>query len=295
MDKIKTKTLVLNYFDQIFLLIKNHNLDKIIMTKILENKLKNIILIAILFSSSWTYAQIAVPSLFSENRSINPAAISSRKAGQMTGIVSTENLVREQDHGPVFGAGSVVKTDTTLNRASYFRGGKGGGFTTEFQVEAVTGEVETEVEGVQATASSDSSSTIMFSYAMGFSKGFGLSLCAVNFTRDYAQTVDSGGTEYNFTEETNATFTSIKPGWIWGDSLRLGFFVDLIMQSGTMDSTEQSSDATYNSSTSDTLQGMFPIGGIGIGMIGSSFQFEFAYEAPLIDPDSVAPEGAEVE
>lgn len=49
----------------------------------------------------------------------------------MTAIVSNETLERVQDHSSVFGAGSEVKTNTTLNRASYFRGGKGG-FTTEF-------------------------------------------------------------------------------------------------------------------------------------------------------------------
>lgn len=40
---------------------------------------------------------------------------------------------------------------------------------------------------------------------------------------------------------------------------------------------------------------MFPIGGFALGIIGNKFQFAFGYEAPLIDPDSVAPEGAEVE
>lgn len=72
------------------------------------------------------YAQIAIPSLFSENRSINPAAISSRKAGQMTAILSSESLERIQDHSEVFGAGAEVTTNTTLNRASNFRGGRGG-------------------------------------------------------------------------------------------------------------------------------------------------------------------------
>lgn len=203
----------------------------------------------------------------------------------MTAIVSNETLERVQDHSSVFGAGSEVKTNTTLNRASYFRGGKGGGFTTEFQVEAVSGEVETEVEGAQANQSEDTSSTLMLTYAMGFSKGFGLSISVGNYIRDYSQVLDQSGTDYEFTEETNAIFTSIKPGFIWGDNLRLGFFLDLIMQSGNVKSSSVSSDNTYNENTDDQLQGMFPIGGLALGMIGSSFQFEVGYEAPLITED----------
>ena len=65
-------------------------------------------------------------------KSINPAVVSGRVAGQITVFGSQEKMNKDQDMTPILGAGSESKSETTLTQFSFFRGGKCGGLTTEF-------------------------------------------------------------------------------------------------------------------------------------------------------------------
>lgn len=96
--------------------------------------MKFILLIVSIFLNFCTLGQMVNASLFGEMKALNPAVISERKSGQMTAIVSKLDAKKTNE---IDDEENVVQIDIT--DFNFFRGGKGGGTTTEFTLRKSSG------------------------------------------------------------------------------------------------------------------------------------------------------------
>lgn len=92
-----------------------------------------LVLIPFLFLSSTAMAQMTLPSVFPDMKSVNPAVISLRKLGHVRLSAEVQNIKKEQNVTELNGTPFVYddKSTVTLSNINFFRGGKGNGFTTE--------------------------------------------------------------------------------------------------------------------------------------------------------------------
>jgi hypothetical protein len=189
---------------------------------------------------------MAEPSFFPEMKSANPAVISSRRGGQHTlsgNILKIKkDMTLSQTKGAPFDGSAAA--DVTLTNASYFRGGKGGDFTTEFYAETVSG-TRTDTTRNTTTVGTDADNNIKskasstyFNIGLGFGSLFGISIGKAQYTYNASNSQTIAGITYGFTGKTNLNYLSIKPGTSFDFlGLRWGACMDMITATGNFNST----------------------------------------------------------
>ena len=213
------------------------------------------------------YAQIVRASLFGNMKNINPAVISSRTAGQYT--LSGEMISADKEQ--TLDSGTIGKAEISSQDFSFFRGGKGGGFTTEFFLKSASGEmdrVDTATDGSTETASADLSQTLL-TYGMGW-KFFGLGLTYAKFTNTTTGTL----TQLN-TDQTN-TALGLSAGIKGSFGLDFGLYGQLFKIS-----TDYNFAQSGTANDTGTSGGTFLLVGGGVGLSGKSSHFEASVEMPL--------------
>ncbi len=231
-------------------------------------------------------AQIANSSVFSEMKSINPAVVSGRLAGQFTVLASQETMNKDQDMTPILGAGSQSKAETTLTQFSFFRGGKGGGLTTEFSAKQTSGKVDTKINTTSQNVSDNSkASSTGFGMLIGFGNNFGIGFGLQTYKYDINSSFTIGAQTYDTTLVQDTTFLDVKPGLRFGNSISIGTFIHFIKQSGDVTMTDPV-EGGGTKTTNLQMDSMFIIGGLGFGLKGKSTNMEVSYERALSTGDS---------
>lgn len=176
-------------------------------------------------------AQMSRASVFPEMRSLNPAVISSRSLGsyKLSGSYTTiekEQKVTNLDGNPfIFNE----KGDITLSNVNFFRGGKGGGLTSELVIDHTTGERDSKVSdgsGSQSSYKTETSSSFL-NMAFGLSSGLGLGFTYVDYESSYnfQGTFNSQALSESYSSEVNVI--GVKPGIVFGSkTAALGLTVE---------------------------------------------------------------------
>lgn len=160
------------------------------------------------------------PSVFPEMHSYNPAVISFRQSGDLKLAVSQNKITKEQNVSNLDGNAFVLKDESeiTLNNGNFFRGGKGGGITTELIVDYTTGERASDVtDGSGAKSSYKTETSSLFTnYAFGFANGVGLGLTYVSFESSFNFNGTLNGQAVNENYNSEVTVLGLKPGIVFG-------------------------------------------------------------------------------
>ena len=213
-------------------------------------------LLFIAFSSS-SFAQVSSGSLFRSMRSENPAVISERPAATFAASYKIDKVEKKQTP-----TGAVTKSESEIDisTASFFYGGKGGGFfTTEISGELGSGEKTDKVttSGTEETQKTEADLT-MFNLAAGFMKNFGVGV--IKISNENKQTSTSG----NSTNEFDLMIYTV------GLKFKLGLDFGLFYQHAPLE--------TAGSQEIDMSRV-----GFGIGTSTKNFHLEIAYVMNLED------------
>jgi len=216
-------------------------------------------------------------------KSINPAVVSGRVAGQITLFGSQEKMNKDQDMSPILGAGSETKQETTLTQFSFFRGGKGGGLTTEFSAKSTSGTVDTTINTSSQSGTDKSDATSNgFGMLIGFGKNFGIGFGLQTYEYNVNSSFGFGSETYNSTLVYDTKFIDIKPGLRFGKGISFGTFLHLIKQSGQVTTTDPpTGGGSENVTNTMDMNTMFIIGGFGIGLKSKDTNFEISVERAL--------------
>lgn len=211
------------------------------------------------------FAQMVNASLFSEMKAVNPGVISDRGAGQFTLIATKIDGKKDQVVD-----GEDQKVLIAVNDLSVFRGGKGGGFTTELYLRSGTGDVTR-----KAIAGNTKTTAKMnhLSYGAGLG-GWGFSAFLNTFS--YENTEVSG-------LDQSSTMIDLKwgtTGKIFG--LNSGFTAEILAIKLTLDEEEEQNTGGGSQTVADDEppSGFMPMPllGFGLGTKAGSSHFELAYE-----------------
>lgn len=216
-------------------------------------------------------AQIASASLFGNMKNINPAVISKRQAGQYTFIAEMISAEKTQ----TLDSGTKGEAEITSQDFNFFRGGKGGGFTTELFIKSAAGEMERvdkATDGSTETADADVGSTLI-KYAMSFGN-LGVGLTYSKFTNTTTGTL----TQLN-TDQTN-TAMGLSVGMAIDIGLDLAIYGEFFNVS--TDYNFAVGDGAGGATADQGTAGGSAIQiGAGLGFSGKSSHFEVALEKPL--------------
>jgi hypothetical protein len=223
---------------------------------------------------------MANASLFGEMKSDNPAVISRRKAGQITGIISKDKIKSTQELKTAAGfsvdASSEGKID--LNSVNFFRGGQGGGLTTEISVDYTTGEKTetlTQTAGGETISNTIKSSALYSKVGVGLGSNFGFSFARTSYDSTNDFNFSFGGTSFSDSITTEVTASEMKVGFAGNLGLDFGFYYQYT-------NLEMSSV-----SSSGPLEGggdqKFSTVGLGTGYSSGAFHMEAGYEKYLKD------------
>lgn len=206
-------------------------------------------------------AQMVSASLFGEMKSINPAVVSTRNAGQLTFIGSKIKANKDQNVD-----GDKQKLELNVTDMSLFRGGKGKGFTTEFTVKQSTGDSNRSTATGTETAKATQSYS---SFNMGFST-MGLGLAYSKF--DYKSNPSS----------LDQTVTSYMGVWGYRSTL-FGLDTGLIVQgyASKIDLVADETGGMGAEGDSPSGMGVQLAFGAGLGFGSGATHFEFSIESTL--------------
>lgn len=221
------------------------------------------VLVPFVFLSTNALAQMTLPSVFPDMKSVNPAVISLRKLGHVRLSAEVQNIKKEQNVTELNGNPFVYddKSTVTLNNINFFRGGKGNGLTTEFFADYTTGKKETELVSQDGTTSdyTTDTSAMFASYAFGGHR-WGLELHYVGFNSSNDYTVNINGENQTGGIEQTTTLMGVRPGIIFGSpSLSFALFAEYDNLSSTLKSKDP------NEKVSGGSPSTFVIAGFGIG------------------------------
>lgn len=242
-------------------------------------------LVLLLFSTS-TFAQMTLPSVFPDMRSVNPAVIPLRKLGQLKLGANQENFDKKQEVKTINNSPFVFtdQSDISLTNFNFFRGGKGGGATSELYVDSTTGKKETTITDESQSVSkftTDVSSTYV-SYAFGGGGGsgtrWGIGTHYVGYNSKYEFNFDLNGSNNSSSFETTTTLYGIRPGIIFGSpNLSFGLYYEY----DNLKSEVKSSEPGAKAGAPKAMQMV----GFGIGTGGPKGILEIAAETSLIAPE----------
>ncbi|MGE3610566.1 MAG: hypothetical protein AB7I27_13330 [Bacteriovoracaceae bacterium] len=229
--------------------------------------------------SNVAFAQMTLPSVFPDMRSVNPAVIALRKSGQIKLGGQTDKIEKEQKVNTING-GSFVYTDNSdinLNNANFFRGGKGGGLTSELYVDATTGKRESTITDASqniSTFTTDVSSTYA-NFSFGGGNGglrWGLGTHHVSYKSKYDFNIAVNGSSSSSSVENTITVTGVRPGIILGSP---SFSLGLYFQYDTLTSKMKSDQPVTSTGTPKNIKYV----GVGLGTGGVNGLLEVAVEA----------------
>lgn len=126
--------------------------------------MKNLLIISLLIISSNALSQISDASFFPSMKSINPGITHMRKQGFLAVDASKEVVDRHQDV-LTGGIKDGIQYDLELDKKSFFRAGKGGGFTVEALIDKSEGKLNQSFEDLVGKV--DSETTANSTYMAG--------------------------------------------------------------------------------------------------------------------------------
>lgn len=219
------------------------------------------ILVLILINYTMSFAQMVNASLFGEMKAINPAVISDRKSGQFTLIATKVDGKKDQ-----LVDGENQKLSVDVNDLSIFRGGKGGGFTTEFYLRTATGDVVRKAEDGDTTTNAKMNH---LSYGVGLgSWGFSTFINTFSYKNTEVSGLDQSSTMIDFKWGTTGKFLG----------LNSGFTAEILAIK--LDLDEEEEEGGGNAMDEEPPPGFMPMPllGFGLGTKAGSTHFELAYE-----------------
>jgi hypothetical protein len=229
-----------------------------------------------------SFAQMALPSVFPEMRTINPAVVSLRKSGNMRLSALSDNIKKNQPITILNGVPFNASEDSKISflDGNFFYGGKGGGLTTELSADYTTGKRATTLTdnvGGTSTFNTNAASNYV-SLAMG-AGALGLGLHYIGFKSDYAFSQTVNETPFNSNVTQKLTIIGVKPGIIiGGPSLSLGITAEFDKLKSTITSNPPMP-------TSGGTPDSFKYVGIALATGGANSVFEIGVEAdPITDP-----------
>lgn len=161
-------------------------------------------------------AQMAAASMFADVKSDNPAVIGGRTSEVITAVGSADLIKKEQaldtsTGSPVTGQ---AETEIDVKTASLFRGGKGGGLTSEVSVDYNIGSKTDRLTSTTETQSTKTDASNTFAYlGLGFLQNFGISYThttyknASNFSGTFA------GQSYSTDFSSSVVAQGVKAGF----------------------------------------------------------------------------------
>lgn len=198
-------------------------------------------------------------SLFGEMKALNPAVLSERKSGQMTTIVSKLAAKKTQDID-----GTENKVNIDITDFSLYRGGKGGGTTTEFAFRKSSGTAKRVADGKSEVTDAD------LTYA-----NFGVSFGRIGFSGFFNKFVYKSDEATELSLDQTVTILDLKAGIKFkylaftGELLRS----DIVLPE---DDTEPSPGQVVADEKPEPTLGF--IIGAGIGFSSGSSHYEFSIE-----------------
>ena len=181
--------------------------------------------------SPLAHAQISLPSLFSEMRSVNPAVVSLRKTGHVQLSGQVDKIEKFQNVKQINGSPFEFEDESVidLTNINFFRGGKAPGFTSEWYFDYTKGKKTTELTDASNQVSEYVTDTSSYygSYAFGSGRGWGVELHYVGYASEYSYTAEINGAEQTNKFDQFITVMGVKPGVVLGShSLALGLFAE---------------------------------------------------------------------
>jgi|GEM_PF-2970271 hypothetical protein len=176
------------------------------------------ILLLSLFVSSAAFAQMTLPSVFPDMKSVNPAVISLRKQGQIRvsgqhDQINKRQEVLEDDGSRAF----LEKNEISLTNTNFFMAGKGDGFTSELYVDFTKGERTTFLDqGGQETDYITDTSSYYVGYAFATKSRYGLEMHYVGYQAEYDYNFSFGSEDYAQSIDTTISVYGFRPGVIFG-------------------------------------------------------------------------------
>lgn len=236
-----------------------------------------------------SFSQTATSSLFGELRNDNPAVISSRVAGQMTFNASKESVTKAQEFTAAeggFGSGGESSSKIDITNLNFFRGGKGGGTTSEFSVDYATGTLTDEIETSANKIDSDSTANLMvLNYNFGFGGLFGAGITYVGYNYSNAYDLDFGGSEVS--DDFTASMTSIVANLGFSTNFGPVYFGTYarVGQTAIKSKTNKDGGDPNAANTDQDETSSIVLVGIGIGVRTSGSHFELAIAKPAIEQE----------
>jgi hypothetical protein len=206
----------------------------------------------------------------------------------MTLNASKENFTKTQeftasDSGSVAGE-SNSKIDITI--LNFFRGGKGGGTTSEFSFDFATGTLNDQVETASDDIDSESTANLMVvSYNFGFAGAFGAGITYVDYKYANAYDLNIGGTDIE--EDFTATMTSIVANLGFATNFGPVYFGAFarVGQTSIKSTTENDgSDPNAGDNDQDETASVF-LAGVGLGIRTTGSHFEIAISKPMVEEE----------
>ena len=177
------------------------------------------------------YAQMTLPSVFPDMKSINPAVISLRKSGMIKIAGSQDKIEKKQIlktlNGGTFNADQ--KDEITIDNINIFKGGKGGGTTSEWMIDYTQGKLDTTFLTATETSQYEQNATSIYAkYAWGFASRWGLQLHYVSYQAKYKYDINVGGTPVSDEIDMNIMLPGVRLGKIMGSpALSLGLISEV--------------------------------------------------------------------
>lgn len=219
---------------------------------------------------------MTLPSVFPDMKSVNPAVIGLRKSGilKLSGSQDTykKNLIMKEINGSPYEA--EQNDNVTITGANLFKGGKGGGTTTEWLLDYTMGKQETTFETPTDKSEFTIDSTSIYGkYAWGFNSRWGFEFHYLNYSTSYQYEEElSGGQKKTTDIDLNIMMPGVRIGKIVGSpALSLGFIAEVNALRNSM----KSSDPTVKGNTG--IKPM-PILGLGLGTGGGDGLLEVGVE-----------------
>lgn len=177
------------------------------------------------------FAQMTLPSVFPDMKSINPAVIALRKSGMIKFAASQDKIEKNQKlktlNGGTFNADQ--KDEITINNINIFKGGKGGGTTSEWMIDYTQGKLDTTFLTATETSQYDQTATSIYAkYAWGFASRWGLQVHYVSYQAKYKYDINVGGTTASDQIDMTIMLPGVRIGKIMGSpALSLGLIAEV--------------------------------------------------------------------
>lgn len=231
---------------------------------------------------------MSLPSVFPDMKSVNPAVIGLRKSGILKLSGATETYDKELKITKLNDAAYEAdqKDEVTITNLNLFKGGKGGGTTSEWMLDYTTGKQETEFKSTSWNANFDIDSKAYYGkYALGFQSRWGIEFHYLGYNSKYTQENLENGSTVTSEIEIDINMPGVRIGKIVGSpGLSLGLMAELNFFSNKM----KSSDA--NVEMPDDGAKPMPVVGVALGSGGPNGLFEVGVEADLRPQEKVGDE-----